>query len=53
LNSFGDLKQVLAPKMGLDYEDYHHRVEMICAQCVKINASMDWYSYVARKPATL
>ncbi|KAI8985819.1 S-adenosyl-L-methionine-dependent methyltransferase [Pilobolus umbonatus] len=48
LNSFYDLSDVLAPKMGLDVEDFRHRVEMICSQCVRIDAKMEWYSWVAK-----
>ncbi|CEI95828.1 hypothetical protein RMCBS344292_10005 [Rhizopus microsporus] len=50
LNSFEQAGDQLGPMLGLDIEDYKHRVEMFCAQCVKNDASMDWYSYVARKP---
>lgn len=53
LNGFEDLGSVLAPRLGLDIEDYRHRVEMICAQCVKINAHMNWYSWVGKKASTL
>ncbi|KAG2210254.1 hypothetical protein INT47_003239 [Mucor saturninus] len=52
LNGFEDLGSVLAPRLGLDIEDYRHRVEMICAQCVKINAHMNWYSWVGKKAST-
>ncbi|GAA5802315.1 S-adenosyl-L-methionine-dependent methyltransferase [Helicostylum pulchrum] len=48
LNGFEDLSSVLAPRLGLDVEDYRHRVEMICAQCVRNNTHMDWYSWVAK-----
>lgn len=40
---------ILAPRLGIDMEDYRHRIEMIVAQCVKINAAMEWYSWVGRR----
>ncbi|KAF7723928.1 hypothetical protein EC973_001500 [Apophysomyces ossiformis] len=39
----------LAPRMGLEPDDYRLRVEMVCAQCVKHNAHVDWYAYIAKK----
>ncbi|KAG0174468.1 hypothetical protein DFQ28_006462 [Apophysomyces sp. BC1034] len=39
----------LAPRMGLDPDEYRLRVEMVCAQSVKHNAHVDWYAYAAKK----
>lgn len=49
LNGFDHLSPILGPRLGLAPEDYRHRIEMICAECVRVNANMDWYSYVAKK----
>lgn len=40
----------IIPKLGLDLEDYRHRIETICTECVRKNAYMEWYSWVAKKP---
>ncbi|KAL0082438.1 hypothetical protein F4703DRAFT_1865631 [Phycomyces blakesleeanus] len=50
LRTFQSAQKLLAPLMGMSREDYQHRVEMVCAQCVQYNAHMDWLGYVARKP---
>ncbi|KAI9025345.1 hypothetical protein CLU79DRAFT_745177 [Phycomyces nitens] len=50
LRIFESAQKLLAPRMGLDRDDYQHRVEMVCAQCVQYNAHMDWLGYVAKKP---
>lgn len=50
LGIFEELTDFLAPQLGLDPEDYKLRVEMFCAQCVKNDAHMDWYSWVFQKP---
>jgi hypothetical protein len=53
LNAYANKTSIIAPKMGLDHEDYRHRIEMIFAECVKINAHMDWYSWVGKKATTV
>ncbi|KAI8391588.1 S-adenosyl-L-methionine-dependent methyltransferase [Radiomyces spectabilis] len=50
LRTFQAAQDFLAPLMGLDIDDYRHRVEMVCAQCVKHNAHLTWYAYVGKKP---
>ncbi|KAG2226259.1 hypothetical protein INT45_005931 [Circinella minor] len=50
LSAFEEAQDLLAPKMGLDPDEYKQRVEMVCAQCVQQDAHIDWYSYVGRKP---
>jgi hypothetical protein len=49
LNGYATKAEFIAPKLGLDQEDYRHRIEMIFAECVRVNAHMDWYSWVGRK----
>jgi hypothetical protein len=49
LNGFDRIAPILGPQLGLSAEDYRHRIEMICSECVRVNANMDWYSYVAKK----
>lgn len=49
LNGFDRVSPILAPRLGLNGEDYRHRIEMICSECVRVNANIDWYSYVAKK----
>ena len=50
LSAFEEAQDLLAPKMGLDPDEYKQRVEMVCAQCVQQDAHIDWYSFVGRKP---
>ena len=50
LSAFENAHAILAPKMGLDKDEYRQRVEMVCAQCVQQDAHLDWYAVVGRKP---
>ncbi|KAG0163553.1 hypothetical protein DFQ30_011361 [Apophysomyces sp. BC1015] len=50
LRAFQSAQAYLASRMGLDEDDYRHRVEMVCAQCVQHDAHLVWYAYAARKP---
>ncbi|KAF7721667.1 hypothetical protein EC973_004317 [Apophysomyces ossiformis] len=50
LRAFQSSQGYLASRMGLDEDDYRHRVEMVCAQCVQHDAHLVWYAYAARKP---
>ncbi|KAI9490784.1 S-adenosyl-L-methionine-dependent methyltransferase [Zychaea mexicana] len=50
LNAFEEAQELLAPKMGLDEDEYRQRVEMICAQCVQQDTHINWYAVVGRKP---
>lgn len=52
LGIFEQVSDQMAPLLGLDPEDYRHRVEMFCAQCVKNDCHMDWFSWVVKKPAS-
>lgn len=37
--------------MGLDPEEYAQRAEMVCAQCVKSDAHLEWHVHVGKKPS--
>ncbi|KAI9264846.1 hypothetical protein BDA99DRAFT_36641 [Phascolomyces articulosus] len=50
LTAFEEARDILAPKMGLDGDEYKQRVEMVCAQCVQQDAHINWYAFVGRKP---
>ncbi|KAG1458893.1 hypothetical protein G6F46_005778 [Rhizopus delemar] len=52
LGIFEQVSDQMAPLLGLEPEDYKHRVEMFCAQCVKNDCHMDWFSWVVKKPAS-
>lgn len=52
LRAFEALHPFYAPLMGIDDEDFYQRVEMVCSQCVQVDAPLDWYSYVYKKPAS-
>lgn len=49
LNAYINKASIFAPRLGLSQEDYRHRMEVIFAECVKVNAHMDWYSWVGKK----
>ncbi|KAI8646406.1 S-adenosyl-L-methionine-dependent methyltransferase [Parasitella parasitica] len=52
LNLYEQKSSVIAPRLGLDLEDYRHRIEQICGECVKVNSFLEWYSWAGRKKAS-
>ncbi|KAI7863439.1 S-adenosyl-L-methionine-dependent methyltransferase [Spinellus fusiger] len=49
LHGFEYSRSFLAPRMGLSEEDYLHRVEMVCAQCVRNDSHLYWYNTIGTK----
>ncbi|KAF1797419.1 S-adenosyl-L-methionine-dependent methyltransferase, partial [Mucor lusitanicus] len=49
LNLYEQKSSLIAPRLGLDLEDYRHRIEQICSECVKVDAYLEWYSWVGKK----
>jgi hypothetical protein len=43
-------KAVFAPGMGVDDKMYMNKVAQVVEECTRVNAHLDWYQYVARKP---
>ncbi|KAL0097863.1 S-adenosyl-L-methionine-dependent methyltransferase [Phycomyces blakesleeanus] len=51
LRGFELSRAFLAPRMGLTEEDYVHRVEMVCAQCVRNDSHIYWFTNIGMKPS--